>query len=543
MLTKFSIKKRLAFLAGFIISCGVFLVLWQSVHLSYIDHSFAQYQKAAVQGKTNILQISRDMNYCSRLTRSIMLGDDFDKNFKKLIHRIDDIKNSFQALSETVEYSPPERQVELRQAINNSQKDAMAFLDDGLRRMRELGATDLSPTVRNEAWLNYKATASPIANKARRSFKKLVDIEEKIGAKIAQEAQQSISYTQKGGFMIMIVAIILTSALLLIVANSILTPLARLKEQIDQYSDLDTQSSNDELSNIRFAFDRMLERMNTILDQVGASTEKISSASQNLTKTTESTHQNILLQQKEVDNVVNTMGVLGSTVVDINTYSDEAIQTINNAKENSGKGIQTLQGTISTMKQLNTDVERASNIILEVAKGTDSIGGVVDVIKGIAEQTNLLALNAAIEAARAGDQGRGFAVVADEVRTLANRTQESTTEIQKMIEDLQVGSAEAVSVIEENMAKSNVAVESSEETSHSLDLIFQSIKDVEVKNNEIKNITKQQSSAAESVNKTVHSMNQLANSTLSHAASNLQACQDLDLLTRQQVESIRHFKV
>ncbi len=542
MIAKLSIKKRLAILAGFIILCGLFLVIWQSQRLAYIDHSFKQYQKTAVQGHINVLKISRDMNYCSRLTRSIMLGDDYEKNLKKLINRIRDIKTSFENLLDTVSSLPAEQQTELLDSIQNSERDTLAFLNDGLNRMRALGKTDRSQFARNEAWKQYRATATPIANNARSSFKELVNIENKLAEDISQKTQRSISDTQTLGFIIMVVAIILTSAILLFIAISILTPLTALKKQIDQYSDLDTQSS-DELSNIRLAFNRMLERMNSILKHVEQSTTQISSACQKLTESAKGTHQIVNKQHAEVNNIVNAMSILDSTVSAINKHTEEGIQTIHSAKKNTHQGLKAVEGTINTIKQLNQDVESASNIIIDLAKGTDSIGGVIDVIKSIAEQTNLLALNAAIEAARAGDQGRGFAVVADEVRTLANRTQESTTEIQKMIEDLQNGSSEAVTVMKANMSQSIIAVESSEEASRSLDSVIQSIKNVERENNEIKRVTVEQSNAAQSLNQTVDAMNQLANSTLSHAESNLQASQNLDQLANQQLKTVQNFKV
>ena len=112
-----------------------------------------------------------------------------------------------------------------------------------------------------------------------------------------------------------------------------------------------------------------------------------------------------------------------------------------------------------------------------------------------------------------------------------------------MIEGLQTGSAEAVTVMKANMTQSIIAVESSEETSRSLDMIIQSIKAVEQKSNEIKDVTDEQSNAAHGLNMTVNSINQIANSTLSHAESNLQACQNLDELTKQQLDAIKKFKV
>ncbi|MGS0730615.1 methyl-accepting chemotaxis protein, partial [Shewanella sp. 0m-11] len=155
-------------------------------------------------------------------------------------------------------------------------------------------------------------------------------------------------------------------------------------------------------------------------------------------------------QRDELEMVATAMNEMTATVVEVAKNANDAADAAAQTDGQSQAGLAVVNSTVEAIESLAVGIERASQVVKDLEHDSHQIGSILDVIKGIAEQTNLLALNAAIEAARAGEQGRGFAVVADEVRTLASRTQESTEEIQAMIEKLQGGAKLAASAMSDS---------------------------------------------------------------------------------------------
>ncbi len=188
------------------------------------------------------------------------------------------------------------------------------------------------------------------------------------------------------------------------------------------------------------------------------------------------------------------------------------------------------------------EMQQAVEVIERLARESEDIGAVMDVIRNIAEQTNLLALNAAIEAARAGDQGRGFAVVADEVRTLASRTQQSTVEIEQMIEKLQAGARDAVAVIGQGREKTEEAVAQAAEAGKALETITRSVNTISEMNTMIASAADEQRSVTEEINRNVVTITQVAEQTTEHAAQTSSAAGELSQLAARLQELVARFR-
>ncbi len=303
---------------------------------------------------------------------------------------------------------------------------------------------------------------------------------------------------------------------------------------------LDTQ---DEMQFIAKDMNMMIEKINALVSQVISSTNQVVVSSEQSEVASKDTSSGVNEQNQELEQVATAMNEMSATVHDVAKNAASTAEATRRADKEANNGRTVVHQTIESINKLSNGMQQASTVIKQLEQDSDSIGTVLDVIRGIAEQTNLLALNAAIEAARAGEQGRGFAVVADEVRTLASRTQDSTQEIQVMIEKLQLGAGNAVTVMDDGNQQTEKTIIQAAEAGTALESITNAVEHITSMNEQIASAAEEQSSVAEEINRNIVNVRDIAEQTVNNAEMTTQSSDSLRSVAAELQHLVSEFKV
>ncbi|AAZ35533.1 methyl-accepting chemotaxis protein [Pseudomonas savastanoi pv. phaseolicola] len=288
-------------------------------------------------------------------------------------------------------------------------------------------------------------------------------------------------------------------------------------------------NANDNTS-VAAAVVAMQTQLRDTLQQISNSATQLAAAAEEMTAITEDGVQGIQRQNNEIDQAATAVNEMTSAVEEVARNAEYTARSSSNATSAAQAGLGLVKKTVSAINTMSTDVQKTAVLIGELADQSRDIGKVLDVIRGLAEQTNLLALNAAIEAARAGEAGRGFAVVADEVRALAHRTQQSTSEIERLVSNIQNGTDRAVSSMRGNTELASDTLSIAEGANDSLSVISTAVSEINDLNLVIASAAQQQAHVAREVDRNLVNIRDLSAQSSSGAQQTSSASRELSTL-------------
>lgn len=355
-------------------------------------------------------------------------------------------------------------------------------------------------------------------------------------------------------WMFLFIGLILIAALggtnWFVLSKYVLLPLSKVSDAMadiaqgggDLTRRLDIQT-NDEVGELADTFDRFVANLQMLVKGIVENAERLSVCAEEIRKHSDNNVTETQLQLAEIEEVSAALSQMSKATEEV---SHNAVQTSDKTKscnQLASSGNQIVQKTVDDIYSLGDSIGETSTKISELKEKSELINTVLTVIKGIAEQTNLLALNAAIEAARAGEQGRGFAVVADEVRALAQRTQDSTKEIEVIINDLQVSSEDANRLMSTTKDRLGDTINESSHAIAALEDIIRNIQIINDMNSGVATATEEQSVVTTNVNTKVSSINELTIDVAKNAKSSTVLTDQLSALSQHIKQDLNSFKV
>jgi methyl-accepting chemotaxis protein len=366
------------------------------------------------------------------------------------------------------------------------------------------------------------------------------------------EASATATQQYSTAFTMVVTLLIIATALTMLFAwlltKSITRPIASALKAAEEIAEGDltrtiTVDGSDEAGRLLAAMLKMQSKLRDTLQRISGSATQLASAAEELNAVTDESARGLSQQNNEIEQAATAVNQMTSAVEEVARNAVSTSEASKNATTSASDGRDLVQETVSAIERMSNDVQSTSTLIGNLAGESRDIGKVLDVIRGLADQTNLLALNAAIEAARAGEAGRGFAVVADEVRALAHRTQQSTSEIERMIGSIQGGTEQAVNSMRSSTERAESTLNIAKGAGLALDTINSAVVEINERNLVIASAAEEQAQVAREVDRNLVNIRDLSTQSATGANQTSAASNELSRLAVDLNGMVARFKV
>jgi methyl-accepting chemotaxis protein len=469
-------------------------------------------------------------------------SQELEAALKKFRGLAESVEEEFKHLEEMLEHAIKEAQSAEAEAQFETLLDTIVKIDNNHK------------TYDTQALVLLEKVTAGTASQALVSAPGIIALEDKIDHELVAaltqiqqftlEASQRAEHDEIAALKIIaslfIAALIMATIVPILMSKSIVGPVVNMRDRLRELAEGDGDLSvrlpvtgKDETSDAADAFNKLLEKLGRMVASIRNTSSGLAERSENTIVVMEATRDQVNQQKSETQLVATSVEEMAGSVSEIAESTVHAANLGSNVLDKVQIGSELAVKNQSVIQQLSHNVENAATKLTSLAEETNRIGEVLGDIRGIAEQTNLLALNAAIEAARAGESGRGFAVVADEVRSLSQRTQQSTENIQELLQNLQGGTSGAVEVMQLSQENAALCITQAQKTAAELSEASSAVESMSAMNTQIAAAAEEQSAVVRDIHMNLSSISEYANNTSDSADKTADISMEISLGLKQ----------